>query len=101
MYLEVKLHEDRCGWCIYKLKNYKIVELTYSETNKQVPTYRWSFSTLDCSKNIINAVLRGCKAIRKVQHLYLTFKSLKIKRVNRVPSQTKSKKQGKTDAFGD
>ena len=43
MYLEVELPQGKCGWCIYKLKNYEMVELMYSETNKQVPTYRWSF----------------------------------------------------------
>ena len=29
VYLEVKLHQDRCDWCIYKLKIYEMVELMY------------------------------------------------------------------------
>ena len=43
VYLEAKLHQDRCSWCIYKSKKQKMVELRYSETNKELQTYRWSF----------------------------------------------------------
>ena len=79
VYLEVMLHQDRCAWCIYNLKNHQTVELRYSQANKQLPTYRWFFEMLKCSKNLINVLFRGCKPTRNVERMYLAVKKLKIK----------------------
>ena len=40
VYLEVKLHQDRYDWCIYKLKHNRMVELRYSQKNKLLEQYR-------------------------------------------------------------
>ena len=43
VYLECKLQEDSYGWCSFKLKCGKTVEITYLETSKQQTRCRWSF----------------------------------------------------------
>ena len=46
VYLECKLTQYTYGWCIFKLKYWKMVENTYLETRKQQRSYNWCFSVL-------------------------------------------------------
>ena len=48
MYLKVKLQQDRCRWCNYKLKCHKTAEITYLEANKQQAVYHLTY--LEVSK---------------------------------------------------
>ena len=75
---QLKQHQDRCGWSIYELKNHKMLELSYWQANKQLPTYSWSFEMFECLKNCINCVFRACKPTTKVQRMYLAFQNFKI-----------------------
>ena len=43
LYLEVKLHQERCAWSIYNLKTAQMEELSNSNAKEQLASYWYSF----------------------------------------------------------
>ena len=85
MYLKIKLQQDTCGWCNYKLKCHKTAEITYLEANKQQRRYRltylevskleqrygWCFLRLKCNNPSAHDVFRDRNSRMKVRLTYL------------------------------
>ena len=99
VYLEWKLQQDRYGHCNYKFKCHKTVQRRYLVTSKQQRWYRWCFYTLKWLGKGNNGSFRRCKQTSKVQSLYFTFESLKIRSKSSQQS-SKIQKQSTNDVFG-
>ena len=99
LYLECKVQEDRCVWCIYKFKCHKTVERRYLATSKQQTRYCWCFYTLNCLHKGNNGDFGPWKQTKKIQSTYLAFQSIRIS--SKWSQQwSKSQNQSTNDEFG-
>ena len=82
VYLEIKLRDDWYFWSILKLKLQKTVHRTYIETGKHQTTICWCLEVLKSFPKGNNCIFRLYYQTRKVQCMYLAFKTLKITKEN-------------------
>ena len=61
MYLEVKLHQGRRGWWIYKFRCLKTIEIKYLEASNHRTQCHCCFWMLKCLRKGKNGVFRRCK----------------------------------------
>ena len=98
LYLEVKLQQGRCGWCVYGLKCLKNVFNKVFPGKQLTSRCHCCFYMLKCLKKGTTNVFRPCKLTSKVRLMFLDVKKLKIscKYGSKI---LKSKNQSTTDFF--
>ena len=103
VFLDVKLHEDRCDWCIYKEKwhkNMKTVEINYLEASNHQTKYQCCFQMSKCLKKCTNEAFRRSKPKASYSVCISSLKNSKSV-VNEGTECIKTQNPSMTDVFRD